>query len=176
MEQENDRKQNNKIAERYDIIIILVLLLQLLRMKNPCAFGYYTIAIIIILVLVFMSCRLPLHNHNACAYYSTVPMLTSPLLFCRGNNHGIIHVNSRFRRDARSMEEDEETWFDQGEEENGEEATLPSEDFLENDEPEFKTRKSFISSAKTNKLSNEPPVVNNKTVSIHLLVVYMSTN
>merc|ERR1719494_13160 len=32
-------------------------------------------------------------------------------------NHGIIHVNRRYRRDARSMEEEEESWFDQEEKE-----------------------------------------------------------
>lgn len=86
-----------------------------------------------------------------------------PCLFNRGANHGIIHVNSRYRRDARSMEEDEETWFD-GDEENGDDTVLPAEDFLENDDREFKTRKAFITANKTTKLSNDQ-TVNNKTVS-----------
>ncbi|KAK3747135.1 hypothetical protein QZH41_015123 [Actinostola sp. cb2023] len=95
----------------------------------------------------------------------------------RGNNHGIIHVNSRFRRDARAMEEDEETWFDQGEEENGDETVLPAnDDFpLDNDEREFKTRKSFIST-KSNKLSSDtqqPAIVINKTEDIKSLCTHV---
>jgi len=74
------------------------------------------------------------------------------------------------------MEEDEETWFDQGEEENGDETVLPAnDDFpLDNDEREFKTRKSFIST-KSNKLSSDtqqPAVVNNKTVSTTIEPTY----
>lgn len=71
------------------------------------------------------------------------------------------------------MEEDEETWFDQGDEENGEDSVLHNEDFLDNDEREFKSRKSFITS-KPNKLSSDmdqAAVVNNKTVSIWTLLI-----
>lgn len=65
------------------------------------------------------------------------------------------------------MEEDEETWFEQGDEENGDDNNLPKEDsFLDSDDQEFKTRKSFIATSKTNKLSTEQPVVNSKTVNI----------
>jgi len=62
------------------------------------------------------------------------------------------------------MEEDEETWFD-GDEENGDDTILPSEELLDNEDREFKTRKGFITANKTNKLSNDQTVLNNKTVS-----------
>lgn len=85
----------------------------------------------------------------------------------RGPNHGIIHVNSRFRRDARAMEEDEETWFDQGDdhEENGDDPGLHQDDLLDGDEREFKPRKAFISSKANRMAGDMQPMVNNKTVS-----------
>lgn len=83
----------------------------------------------------------------------------------RGANHGIIHVNSRFRRDARSMEEDEETWFDQGDEENGDEPGLHQDDLLDGEDREFKPRKAFISSKANRMAGDMQPMVNNKTVS-----------
>ncbi|XP_001628838.2 serine/threonine-protein phosphatase 4 regulatory subunit 3A isoform X1 [Nematostella vectensis] len=90
-------------------------------------------------------------------------VLASPvgLFSSRGPNHGIIHVNSRFRRDARSMEEEEEMWFDQTEEENGEEAIVPQPDPLpaaQEHEPDFKSRKTFV----TSKI-NDAPLVNKKS-------------
>ena len=76
-----------------------------------------------------------------------------------GFNHGIIHVNSRFRRDARALEEEEETWFDQ-EDENGEEAVVMEQSDLLNDEHVFKNRKGFANE------KPPPSLINNKRVSL----------
>lgn len=75
-----------------------------------------------------------------------------------GFNHGIIHVNSRFRRDARALEEEEETWFEQ-EDENGEEAVVVEQSDLLNDEHVFKNRKGFANE------KPPPSLINNKRVS-----------
>ncbi|XP_068683456.1 serine/threonine-protein phosphatase 4 regulatory subunit 3-like isoform X2 [Montipora capricornis] len=79
-----------------------------------------------------------------------------------GLNHGIIHVNSRFRRDVRAPEEEEENWFDQ-EDENGEETVMIEQNDLLNDEPVFKNRKSFVSE------KPPPSLVNNKRPLIGLV-------
>lgn len=72
-------------------------------------------------------------------------------------NHGIIHVNSRFRRDVRALEEEEETWFEQ-EEENGEDTVMIEQNDLLSDDSVFKNRKSFVN-------EKSPPSINNKRVS-----------
>ena len=81
---------------------------------------------------------------------------------------GIIHANSRFRRDARSLEEEEESWFEQEDEntENGEEAVVPQQDQLNNDTATFKSRKTFMDDKENKVVANEQsPAVNNKKVS-----------
>lgn len=80
-----------------------------------------------------------------------------------GLNHGIIHVNSRFRRDVRTMEEEEENWFDQ-EDENGEDTAMVEQNDLLNDDSVFKNRKSFVNE------KSPPSIVNNKRVSISAFV------
>lgn len=79
-----------------------------------------------------------------------------------GFNHGIIHVNSRFRRDARALEEEEETWFDQ-EDENGEEAVVMEQSDLLNEEHVFKNRKGFANE------KPPPSLINNKRPLIGLV-------
>ena len=81
-----------------------------------------------------------------------------------GLNHGIIHVNSRFRRDVRSLEEEEEHWFEQ-EDENGEDAVMMEQNDLLNDDSVFKNRKSFV------KEKSPPSLVNNKRVSISVVTL-----
>jgi len=79
-------------------------------------------------------------------------------------NHGIIHVNSRYRRDARSMEEEEESWFDQEEkEDNGEDSVDLENDILNED---FKPRKTFLNDSKVNKVITDEskPVIANKAL------------
>ena len=85
--------------------------------------------------------------------------------FSRGPlNHGTIHVNSRFRRDVRALDEDEELWFDQ-EDENGEEnVTLDQSDLL-NEDSSFKNRKTFVNE------KAPPSIVNNKRVSASLVIM-----
>lgn len=78
-------------------------------------------------------------------------------------NHGTIHVNSRFRRDVRALDEDEELWFDQ-EDENGEEnVTLDQSDL--NEDSSFKNRKTFVNE------KAPPSIVNNKRVSASLVIM-----
>lgn len=72
---------------------------------------------------------------------------------------GIIHVNSRFRRDVRTLDEEEELWFDQ-EDENGEETVTLEQTDLLNDDSAFKNRKTFVNA------KPPPSIVNNKRVSI----------
>lgn len=72
---------------------------------------------------------------------------------------GIIHVNSRFRRDVRTLDEEEELWFDQ-EDENGEETVTLEQTDLLNDDSAFKNRKTFVNT------KPPPSIVNNKRVSI----------
>lgn len=77
-------------------------------------------------------------------------------------NHGTIHVNSRFRRDVRALDEDEELWFDQ-EDENGEEnVTLDQSDLL-NEDSSFKNRKTFVNE------KAPPSIVNNKRPLVGLV-------
>ena len=76
-----------------------------------------------------------------------------------GMNHGIIHVNSRFRRDVRTLEEEEEHWFDQ-EDENGEDNVMMEQNDLLSDDSVFKSRKSFVSEKPAQS------IVNNKRVSV----------
>ena len=76
-----------------------------------------------------------------------------------GMNHGIIHVNSRFRRDVRTLEEEEEHWFDQ-EDENGEDSVMMEQNDLLSDDSVFKSRKSFVSEKPAQS------IVNNKRVSV----------
>lgn len=68
-------------------------------------------------------------------------------------------MNSRFRRDVRALDEDEEMWFDQ-EDENGEETVALEQTDLLNDDSAFKNRKTFVNEKTT------PSIVNNKRVSI----------
>ena len=72
---------------------------------------------------------------------------------------GIIHVNSRFRRDVRTLDEEEELWFDQ-EDENGEETVTLEQTDLLNDDSAFKNRKTFVNA------KPPPSIVNNKRVCI----------
>ncbi|KAJ7381955.1 SMEK 2, suppressor of mek1 (Dictyostelium) [Desmophyllum pertusum] len=90
------------------------------------------------------------------------------ILDSRANmNHGIIHVNSRFRRDVRTLEEEEELWFEQEGEENGEEngeETVTSEQTdLLNDDSAFKSRKTFVNE------KPPPSIVNNKRPLVGLV-------
>lgn len=78
-----------------------------------------------------------------------------------GMNHGIIHVNSRFRRDVRALEEEEETWFEQ-EEENGEDTVMIEQNDLLSDDSVFKNRKSFVN-------EKSPPSINNKRPLVGLV-------
>ena len=82
---------------------------------------------------------------------------------------GIIHVNSRFRRDVRTLEEEEEQWFEQ-EDENGEETVALEQNDLLNDDSAFKNRKTFVNA------KPPPSIVNNKRVSISAVspVSYLS--
>ena len=87
--------------------------------------------------------------------------LLEPVFLCfTCSRAGIIHVNSRFRRDVRTLEEEEELWFEQ-EDENGEETvTLEQTDLLNNDDSTFKNRKTFVNA------KPPPSIVNNKRVRI----------
>lgn len=93
----------------------------------------------------------------------------------RQGNHGIIHVNSRYRRDARAMDEDEEMWFDQDETlENGEEAVVPQQDHLNSTDAGFKPRKTLMNHGdnKGNKVlhnNTSSPNVNSKKVMMALV-------
>ena len=84
-------------------------------------------------------------------------------------NHGIIHVNSRFRRDVRTLEEEEEHWFDQ-EDENGEDSVMMEQSDLLSDDSVFKSRKSFVSEKPAQS------IVNNKRVSVVAIYTWASWN
>ena len=71
-------------------------------------------------------------------------------------------MNSRFRRDVRSLEEEEELWFDQ-EDENGEETVTLEQTDLLNDDSAFKNRKTVVNE------KPPPSIVNNKRVSISVV-------
>lgn len=75
---------------------------------------------------------------------------------------GIIHVNSRFRRDVRTLDEEEELWFDQ-EDENGEETVTLEQTDLLNDDSAFKNRKTFVNA------KPPPSIVNNKRALVGLV-------
>lgn len=76
-----------------------------------------------------------------------------------GMNHGIIHVNSRFRRDVRTLEEEEEHWFDQ-EDENGEDSVMMEQSDLLSDDSVFKSRKSFVSEKPAQSIvNNKRPLI-----------------
>ncbi|XP_078351568.1 serine/threonine-protein phosphatase 4 regulatory subunit 3-like isoform X2 [Oculina patagonica] len=75
---------------------------------------------------------------------------------------GIIHVNSRFRRDVRTLEEEEELWFEQ-EDENGEETVTLEQTDLLNDDSAFKNRKVFVNE------KPPPSIVNNKRALVGLV-------
>ena len=101
---------------------------------------------------------------NRSSYFSyyllcicTLRTSVSVFLFC--SRAGIIHVNSRFRRDVRTLDEEEELWFDQ-EDENGEETVTLEQTDLLNDDSAFKNRKTFVNA------KPPPSIVNNKRVSI----------
>jgi len=88
-----------------------------------------------------------------------LPILEAVFLGFTCSRAGIIHVNSRFRRDVRTLDEEEELWFDQ-EDENGEETVTLEQTDLLNDDSAFKNRKTFVNA--------KPPssIVSNKRVSI----------
>ena len=78
-------------------------------------------------------------------------------------------MNSRFRRDVRALEEEEELWFEQ-EDENGDDGVILEQTDLLNDDSAFKNRKAFIPE------KTPPPVANNKRVSVRFNVaVYFFT-
>ena len=95
-----------------------------------------------------------------------VDMLSLTFVCSRGGiNHGIIHVNSRFRRDVRTLEEEEENWFDQEDENGDDNVTIEQTDLL-NDDSVFKNRKSFVSE------KPPPSIVNNKRVSVFAVTTF----